>query len=47
MNNDIDNFNGNYDYLNSCLSLLSILTKDNLLNSQEALNYGLLQKLNN
>ena len=46
MNNDIDSFNGNHDYLNSCLSSLSTLTKDNPLNSQEALDGGLFQKLN-
>ena len=46
MNNDIDKFNGNHGYLNSCLGSLSTLTKDNPVNGQEALDCGLIKKLN-
>ena len=47
MNDDIDRFNSDRDYLNSCMNALSTLTKDNPENGQVALDCGLLQKLNN
>ena len=46
MNEDIDKFNGNHGYLNSCLGSLSTLTKDNPVNGQEALDCGLIKKVN-
>ena len=46
MNDDIDSFKGNHGYLNSCLNLLSKLTKDNPMNAKQALDSGLLKKLN-
>ena len=46
MNDDIDTFKGNHAYLNSCLNLLSKLTKDNPMNAKQALDSGLLRKLN-
>ena len=46
MNDDIDKFNGKHRYLNSCLSALSTLTKDNPLNGQEAIDCELIKKLN-
>ena len=46
MNDDIEKFNGNHQYLNSCLGCLSKLTKDNPINGQEALDSGVIQKLN-
>lgn len=46
MNNDINKFNGDHKYLNSCLNTLSKLTKDSPINGQESLDCGLLQKLN-
>ena len=44
MNNDINKFKGDYDYLNSCLVTLSRLTKDR--NGQETLDCGLHKLLN-
>ena len=46
MNDDIDKFSGKHGYLNSCLSALSTLTKDNPLNGQEAIDCELIKKLN-
>jgi len=46
MSDDISKFKGNHQYLNSCLNLLSSLTKDNPRNGQEAIDTGLMQKLN-
>ena len=46
MNEDVDKFNGNHGYLNSCLGNLSTLTKDNPLNGQDALDCGLIKKVN-
>ena len=46
MNNDIDKFNDNHGYLNACLGSLSTLTKDNPINGQEALDCGLIKKIN-
>ena len=46
MNKDIDKFKGNHQYLNSCLNILSKLTKEDASNGQKALNIGLLKKLN-
>ena len=46
MNADMDKFSGDHDYLNACLGLLSQLTLNNPMNGQEALNCGLIQKIN-
>ena len=46
MNNDLNTFKGDHDYLNSCLNTLSKLTKDSPVNGQEALDCGLLKQLN-
>ena len=46
MNKDIDKFKGNHGYLNACLNNLSKLTKEDAVNGQNALNNGLLKKLN-
>ena len=46
MGNDINNFKNNHGYLNSCLAMLNLLTKDNPENTKKAIDSGLLQKLN-
>ena len=46
MSDDIVKFNGNHQYLNSCLNCLSSLTKDNPINGQEAIDSGLMKNLN-
>ena len=46
MSNDINNFKNNHGYLNSCLAMLNLLTKDNPENTKKAIDSGLLQKLN-
>ena len=46
MNNDIDKFKGNHGYINSCLGSLNTLTKDNPKNGKEAIDSGLIKKLN-
>ena len=46
MNKDIEKFEGNHDYLNSCLNNLAKFTKEDASNGQKALNCGLLKKLN-
>ena len=46
MNKDIDKFKGNHTYLNACLNNLGKFTKEDPINGQNALNNGLLTKLN-
>ena len=46
MNNDINKFKEDHDYLNPCLYTLSRLTKDSPVNGQEVLDCGLLKLLN-
>ena len=46
MNNDLNTFKGDHDYLNSCLNTLNKLAKDSPVNGQEALDCGLLKQLN-
>ena len=46
MNNDINKFKGDRDYLNLCLVTLSRLNKDSIVKGQETLDCGLYKLLN-
>ena len=46
INNDMPRFKNDHQYLNSALNCLSLMTKDNPYNGQEAINCGLFKTLN-
>ena len=47
INNDIPKFKDDHQYLNSALNCISVMSKDDPFNGQEAVNCGLFQNLNN
>jgi hypothetical protein len=47
INSDIPKFKDDHQYLNSPLNCISIMSKDDPCNGQEALNFGLFENLNN